>query len=29
MIKDQHANHVIQKLIEKGYCDDIILLKKN
>jgi pumilio RNA-binding family len=28
MIKDQHANHVIQKLIERGYTNDIISLKE-
>jgi len=28
MIKDQHGNHVIQKIIEKGFCDDIMKLKR-
>lgn len=23
LIKDQNGNHVIQKLIEKGFCDNI------
>jgi len=29
MIKDQHANHVIQKLIENGFCNDIQKVKSN
>jgi len=29
MIKDQHGNHVIQKIIEKGFCDDIMRVKKD
>jgi len=29
MIKDQHANHVIQKLIENGFCNDIQKVKAN
>eukprot|EP00341_Mesodinium_pulex_P000885 CAMPEP_0116983816 /NCGR_PEP_ID=MMETSP0467-20121206/61201_1 /TAXON_ID=283647 /ORGANISM="Mesodinium pulex, Strain SPMC105" /LENGTH=114 /DNA_ID=CAMNT_0004678647 /DNA_START=1064 /DNA_END=1408 /DNA_ORIENTATION=+ len=27
MIKDQHANHVVQKVIEKGYCENIKSVK--
>jgi len=23
LIKDQNGNHIIQKLIEKGFCDNI------
>jgi len=29
MIKDQHANHVIQKIIENGFCNDIQRVKAN
>jgi len=29
MIKDQHANHVVQKIIEKGYSDNIMDQKAN
>lgn len=29
MIKDQHANHVVQKIIDKGYSDNIMEAKSN
>jgi len=28
MIKDQHANHVVQKVIDKGYSDNMIEQKQ-
>lgn len=29
MIKDQHANHVVQKVIDKGFSDNIMEAKSN
>jgi len=28
MIKDLNGNHVVQKLVERGFCDDMYALKK-